>query len=38
MCKGGTGATDVWMAKIKTNAYLERLKRAFGARWEDYWE
>ena len=36
--KGGTGGADVWMAKVKTNAYLERLKQAFGEKWEDYWE
>ena len=38
VCKGGSGGPDLWMAKIKTYAYLERLKRAFGERWEDYWE
>ena len=38
VCKGGTGGDDVWMAKVKTYAYLERLKAAFGAKWEDYWE
>jgi hypothetical protein len=38
VCKGGLGGDDVWMAKIKTYAYLERLKQAFGERWEDYWE
>lgn len=27
----------VYMAKIKTNAYLKRLQRKFD-RWEDYWE
>ncbi len=37
VCKGGSG-TDLWMAKIKTYAYLEKLKRAFGEKWEDYWE
>ena len=36
--KGGTGGPDVWMVKIKTHAYLERLKQAFADRWEDYWE
>lgn len=36
--KGGSGGADVWMAKVKTNAYLERLRQAFGERWEDYWE
>lgn len=38
VCKGGSGGADLWMARIKTYAYLERLKRAFGERWEDYWE
>ena len=38
ICKGGRGGTDRWMAKIKTYAYLERLKRTFAERWEDYWE
>jgi hypothetical protein len=37
VCKGGA-AGAVWMAKIKTYAYLERLKEAFAERWEDYWE
>lgn len=36
--KGGTGGADVWMAKVKTNAYLKRLKQAFGEGWENYWE
>jgi hypothetical protein len=36
--KGGTGGADVWMAKVKTTAYLERLKQAFADRWEEYWE
>lgn len=38
VCKGGTGGADVWMVKIKTNAYMDRLKKAFAERWEDYWE
>jgi hypothetical protein len=38
VCKGGTGGEDLWMAKIKTYAYLEKLKKAFGERWEEYWE
>jgi hypothetical protein len=38
VCKGGTGGADVWMVKVKTYAYLERLKRSFGERWRDYWE
>lgn len=38
VCKGGTGGSDLWMAKIKTYAYLEKLKAAFADRWEDFWE
>lgn len=38
VCKGGTGGTDVWMAKVKTDWYLDRLKKAFGEKWEQYWE
>jgi len=38
VCKGGSGGPDLWMVKIKTHAYLERLKQAFADRWEDYWE
>lgn len=37
VCKGGKGA-GVWMAKVKTRAYQERLKAAFAADWEQYWE
>jgi hypothetical protein len=38
VCKGGAGGSDVWMVKIKTYAYMERLKQAFAERWEEYWE
>lgn len=38
ICKGGAGGADLWSAKIKTYAYLEKLKAAFAERWEDYWE
>ena len=37
VCKGGEGS-GLWMVKIKTNAYLEKLKKAFAENWEDYWE
>lgn len=37
VCKGGAGA-DLWMVKIKTYAYLDKLKKAFAENWEDYWE
>src|SRR5687768_10827963 len=29
VCKGGAGGDDVWMVKVKTYAYMERLKQAF---------
>ncbi len=38
VCKGGTGGSDLWMAKIKTYAYMDKLKAAFADRWEDFWE
>ncbi|RYX85739.1 hypothetical protein EON83_05215 [bacterium] len=38
VCKGGTGGKDVWMVKIKTLAYMERLKKTFAQEWENYWE
>lgn len=37
VCKGGKPGA-VWMVKIKTNAYMERLKEAFAREWERYWE
>ena len=38
VCKGGEGGPDLWMVKIKTDAYRAKLKQAFADRWEDYWE
>lgn len=38
VCKGGRGGEDLWMAKIKTHAYMHKLKTAFDDRWEQYWE
>lgn len=38
VCKAGTGGDDLTMAKIKTYAYMKRLKDAFGQNWEQYWE
>ncbi len=35
--KGGSG-DGLWMAKVKTRAYEERLRAQFGASWSDYWE
>jgi hypothetical protein len=37
MCKGGSGH-DLWMCKIKTLEYLDRLKTFFGNNWQEYWE
>lgn len=37
VCKGVTGE-GLWMVKIKTYAYLEKLKQAFKDDWEQYWE
>ena len=37
VCKGEAQG-KVWMVKIKTNAYMLRLKEAFADRWEEYWE
>ncbi|MEM7559948.1 MAG: RNA ligase family protein [Planctomycetota bacterium] len=37
VCKGEVDGR-VWMAKIKTNAYMEKLKQQFSDKWEDYWE
>lgn len=38
VCKGGKGGNDLWMVKIKTYAYMDKLKQAFADNWEDYWE
>jgi hypothetical protein len=38
VCKGGSGGEDLWMVKIKTHTYMERLKQALAERWEEYWE
>lgn len=40
VCKGGgtMGGENVWMVKIKTDAYMEKLKKAFSDNWENYWE
>ncbi|MBM3979798.1 MAG: hypothetical protein FJ304_05860 [Planctomycetes bacterium] len=37
VCKG-VGPDGPWMVKVKTYAYLARLKRAIGAKWDEYWE
>ncbi len=38
VCKGVRGTPPNWMVKIKTNAYMERLKKAYADRWEEFWE
>ena len=38
VCKGGGGGADLWMVKIKTYAYLEKIKAAFADKWEEFWE
>ncbi|MFP4297774.1 MAG: RNA ligase family protein [Spirulinaceae cyanobacterium] len=37
VCKGESD-NQIWMVKIKTNAYMETLKQAFADDWENYWE
>lgn len=37
VCKGGSGH-DIWMAKIKTNQYFEKLKAVYADGWKQYWE
>ena len=37
VCKGGSGH-NLWMAKIKTWEYLEKLKSRKGDDWTKYWE
>lgn len=37
VCKGEVDGR-VWMAKIKTDAYMEKLKQQFSDKWKDYWE
>lgn len=37
MCKGGSGH-ELWICKIKTLDYLERLKSIFGEKWKEFWE
>mgnify|MGYP003348784253 CR=1 FL=1 len=37
VCKGQIDGR-VWMVKIKTDAYMHRLKEAFADDWESYWE
>ena len=38
VCKGGQTSDKLWMVKIKTYAYMSKLKQAFHNDWEAYWE
>ena len=39
VCKGVDKATkEIWMAKIKTNSYMLKLKQEFKDDWQNYWE
>ncbi len=38
VCKGGNNPNNLWMVKIKTNAYMCRLQQAFKENWQAYWE
>jgi hypothetical protein len=38
ICKGRNRDGTVWMVKIKTNSYLEKLKQTFQDNWHNYWE
>jgi hypothetical protein len=38
VCKGGSNPNNLWMVKIKTDAYMQRLREAFKDDWENYWE
>ena len=37
VAKGGE-KHKLWMRKVKTNAYLEQIKKVFGTGWADHWE
>lgn len=37
ICKGGTGH-KLWMCKIKTDAYRNKLKETYADSWQQYWE
>lgn len=37
VCKGGSGH-KIWRCKIKTAAYLQKLKEVYADNWESYWE
>jgi len=35
VCKGGKGK-DLWMRKIKTNSYIQKLKDTFHSKWTTF--
>jgi hypothetical protein len=37
VCKG-KNTNGIWMVKIKTDAYMQKLRQAFKDDWENYWE
>ncbi len=37
VCKGNN-ASGIWMVKVKTTAYMDKLKQVFQDDWENYWE
>lgn len=37
VCKGGSGH-GLWMRKVKTNQYQEKLKRVYADCWQEFWE
>jgi RNA ligase len=38
VCKGKSKDNSIWMVKIKTKEYMNKLKQAFKDDWENYWE
>jgi RNA ligase len=38
VCKGKSKDNCIWMVKIKTNDYMNKLQQAFKDDWESYWE
>jgi len=38
ICKGYKGKHKIWMCKIKTNKYLQKLKDKYADKWQEYWE
>ncbi|WP_427159680.1 hypothetical protein ACQFX9_27365 [Aliinostoc sp. HNIBRCY26] len=38
ICKGVSNTNQLWMVKIKTYAYMQKLQQCFQNNWESYWE